>query len=151
MMEDRSVVVVTTALKLMTYMLRQDYIKMRSSLLSRMLILAANESKQSDRIKIKQMSQYCLTHVIGPRQEDLFINHFTQIMILCTGATQLQNPGGDNLLSTQTQKSVDQFGGFFVGDRNRANRRKIYDFCVTNMTPRQQLKLLAKLKFEGKI
>ena len=151
MMEDRSMVVVTTALKLMTYMLRQDYIKMRSSLLSRMLILAANESKQADRHKIKIMSQYCLTHVIAPRQEDLFLSHFTQIMILCTGATRLQNPGGDNLLSTQTQKSLDQFGGFFVGDRNRANRRKIYDFCITNMTARQQLKLLAKLKFEGQL
>ena len=130
-------------------MLRQDYVKMRSSLLSRMLILAANNVTSPQKKRIKQMAEYCLSHVIAPRVPDLFIGHFTQIIILCTGATMLQNPGADSLLNTQTQRSVDEFGGFFTGVQNRDNRRKIYDFCISNMTPKQQLQLLSKLKFEG--
>ena len=63
----------------------------------------------------------------------------------------LQNPGADNLVNTQTQRNVEEFGGFFTGVRNRDNRRKIYDFCIANMTPKQQLQLLSKLKFEGEI
>ena len=54
-------------------------------------------------------------------------------MILCTGAHQIENPGADSILSTQTQASVVEEGGIFQGENQRANRQKIYDFCIQNI------------------
>ena len=45
--------------------------------------------------------------MIYPRKPELFYGNFTQIVIVCTGALQLQNPGGDRLISTQTQRDID--------------------------------------------
>ena len=69
-------------------------------------------------------------------------------MILCTGAHQIENPGADSILSTQTQASVVQDGGIFQGANHRANRQKIYDFCIQNMSDKQRIQTLSKLKNE---
>ena len=69
-------------------------------------------------------------------------------MILCTGAHQIENPGADSILSTQTQASVVEEGGIFQGENQRANRQKIYDFCIQNMSDKQRIQTLSKLKNE---
>ena len=69
-------------------------------------------------------------------------------MILCTGAHQIENPGADSILSTQTQASVVEEGGIFQGENHRANRQKIYDFCIQNMSDKQRIQTLSKLKNE---
>ena len=104
-------ILVKNSLKQLTLLLKQDFVKLRPSLLSQMLILAANERQASE---IRELAQYCLQHILSPRKPELFYGNFTQILIVCTGALMLENPGADRLISTQTQRDIRTEGKIFI-------------------------------------
>ena len=104
-------ILVKNALRQMTLLLKQDFVKLRPSLLSQMLILAANEQQEAE---TRDLAQYCLQHILSPRKPELFFVNFTQIIIVACGALELQNPGADRLISTQTQRDIRSQGNYIT-------------------------------------
>ena len=74
-LDDRSLYVRCVALKQLTNLLKKDFIKLRPSILSRMLIQAADKDPKIK--KVAEKASYCLTYVLAPRQPTLFYSHFT--------------------------------------------------------------------------
>lgn len=145
-LDDRSLYVRCVALKQLTNLLKKDFIKLRPSILSRMLIQAADKDPKIR--KVAEKASYCLTYVLAPRQPTLFYSHFTEIMMLATGAHQIDGHKESRLLSTQTQASVVKSQGQFPGSKKREKRLDIYSFCIENMTDERRIYLLAKLAEE---
>ena len=74
-LDDPSLYVRCVALKQLTNLLKKDFIKLRPSILSRMLIQAADKDPRIS--TVAERATYCLTYVLMPRSPKIFYSQFT--------------------------------------------------------------------------
>ncbi|CAG5098717.1 Oidioi.mRNA.OKI2018_I69.XSR.g15913.t1.cds [Oikopleura dioica] len=144
LLEDNDETVQIATMQHLTNLLKKDFIRMKPSILTRMLILAADPEPRSK--IVHQKASFCLRQVLKPRNPKIFQENFIAVMILSTGAFSI-DPSHDRRLqiSTQTQRSTTFETGAFPGIEGRARRMQIYTFCICNMSEEQRLTVFCNI------
>eukprot|EP01147_Barroeca_monosierra_P005440 gene5440-7156_t len=133
-LRDPSPLVRRQSLMLLTRLMTEDYIKLKGALFFRLLVTLVDED-----IHVRNLSYYCLVHMLYSRDSTLFRAHFVESIFY------LNNFTGHHSYNCIPQSDKDRARFNFSGISNRSKREYMYRIMLQHCTDVDRLNITQDL------